>query len=683
MSPRTRLTRWLRGGVAVAMAVGVLAGTHAPAVAVQQPEDVTLDGLELGTDWVNTPGPIRARDLRGKVVLVDFWTFCCINCHHVLPDLTMLEEKYKDELVVIGVHTPKFPAERDLDNLRGKVREYRIRHPVVSDANQAIWDHYGVASWPTLAVFDAAGRLRRVVSGEGKGKVLDKLIGELAAEARTQGILDATPVKFFPESEKPHESPLHYPGKVLADPAGKRLFISDTGNNRIVVTDPHGKLIRTIGGGGAGLVDGTAEKATFNRPQGMCLHDGTLYVADTENHAIRAVDLEEGKVRTVAGNGKQSHHHRVGGGGGGGAAAGETELNSPWDVLALPEGKDLYIAMAGPHQIWKLDLVANKVGVWAGTGVEGIKDAVALESADFAQPSGLATDGKTLFVADSETSSLRAVSLHPGGGHRVQTIVGSGLFVFGDIDGQGPQVRLQHCLGLAYGHEKLYVADTYNNKIKVCDPRSRVVKALAGSPKAEAGATDYPVMFNQPGGLSVAGQTLYVADTNNHKVRTIDLASGKVKTLELQGLTTPKAPAGPPRFLNRTPIAAPPARVAPGRRVVFDVRLVLPADVKLNPDTPMPYLVESPRRRGALAESAATAGDRISPPAASFQVVAPLAEEAREGETLDLKLSVSTFQCRGGAEGYCTIKSYVWTVPITFAADAGDRVKLTNPDTTK
>ena len=691
MSQRSASARWRRGAVAVATAVGMMAGGLAPAadpgaakirrVALQDEPAPTLDGIDLGTEWINTGGPIRARDLRGKVVLLDFWTSCCINCHHVLPDLAMLEEKYKNELVVIGVHTPKFPAERDLENLRSKVREYRIRHPVVNDANQAIWEHYGVNSWPTLMLFDANGNYLDRMAGEIGTRLprLEKYLEARIAHHRSRGELNETPLQFFPEAERPHAGPLNAPGKVLADPQGKRLFISDTGNNRIVVADLGGKVLKTIGNGAAGFADGSYDKATFNRQQGVCLHGGTLYVADTENHAIRAVDLKDERVRTVAGTGKQGHGHR------GEGPALKTALNSPWDVLNPPDSKELYIAMAGPHQIWRLDLESSKVGPWAGTGEESIRNG-SLESAQFAQPSGLATDGKHLFVADSETSSVREITYLPvNNGLRVQTIVGQGLFVWGDVDGQGPAVRLQHDLGLAYGHNKrLYIADTYNNKIKVCDPEARAVTALVGSKNGEAGASDSPPLFNQPGGLSLAGSTLYVADTNNHAIRTVDLSATppKVATFALEGLTAPAAPAPEPKFVNRTAIDVPAAKVAPGGRVVLDVRLNLPAGLHLNAETPMPYLVAATKHADLLAPPAAPGRTQISPPAPAFEVAVPLAREAQAGQTIELKLSLSTFQCKEGADGFCLIKSYIWKIPVTFTDGAPERIKLTNPGAT-
>ena len=623
--------------------------------------------LEGGVGWINTAGPIHLEDLRGKVVLLDFWTYCCINCHHVLPDLAYLEEKYKDELVVIGVHTAKFEAEKDTDNIRKKVAEYRIKHPVINDADQVLWNRFGVSSWPTLVVLDAKGNYVGSISGEGHREALDQFLGKLIAQHKARGEISSTPIRFFPEDERPHEGPLLYPGKVLADAGGQRLFISDTGHNRIVVTDLDGKSPVVIGSGAAGLADGGFDQAKFNRPQGMCLVGGTLYVADTENHAIRAVDLTARQVATVAGNGKQGAIRR------GSGEATATSLNSPWDVLAIPGSRTLAIAMAGPHQIWKLDLDAGKVAVWAGSGVENIVDGP-LASAAFAQPSGLATDGEFLFVADSEVSGIRAVPLKGG---RVQTVVGVGLFGFGDIDGRGAQVRLQHCLGVAYGNGMLYIADSYNNKIKVCNPEAHAVQTFAGT--GMDGRKDDPAQFDEPGGLSLAGKTLYVADTNNHAIRKIDIETKKVSTLTLGDVSTPKPTRRPPSFPNAVAIEVPPTQAAPGREINLDVTLNLPQGFKLNPMAPLPYQVETPNQAHALGADAATNGARVEPPALSFSVRIPLAESMSPGQSLTLKLSTAAFICKEGAEGLCTIKSYVWNVPIKFEAGAPSTLALTTP----
>lgn len=617
--------------------------------------------LEGGVGWINS-APIRIEDLRGKIVLLDFWTYCCINCHHILPDLAKLEEKYKNDLVVIGVHTAKFFAERDTENIRQKVREYQIKHPVINDADQVLWTNYGVNSWPTLVLIDVDGSYVGSVSGEGHYAVLDRVIGQLVAKHKAKGDLDEKPLVFFPESEKGDATPLSYPGKVLADAKGKRLFISDTSHNRIVQTDLEGKNPRVIGNGNPGLVDGDYAKAEFNRPQGMCLVEEVLYVADTENHALRAVDLKTRKVSTAAGTGQQSHRYRAAGPGP------KTALSSPWDVIQVPNTKSLAIAMAGVHEIWRFDIPSQSVASWAGTGEENIRDGL-VASALFAQPSGLATDGEHLFVADSEVSAIRAITF--GKRPAVHTIVGSGLFVFDDVDGQGEAVRLQHCLGLAYGNGKLYVADSYNNKIKVCDPATKTVETYLGS--RQAGKTDDPPRFYQPGGLSVAGWKLYVADTNNSAIRVVDLKERTVQTLELEGLKPPVR-RRVPTFPNAVVTDVPEAKVAPGDAITLDVTLPLEQGEKLNDTAPMPYLLET-ETTGILAPDVVGVGQKVESPSTKFAVKVPLSKPAKAGDSLRLKFSLGTFVCNEKS-GLCRVKNYVWTIPVSFTGSKETHVAI-------
>jgi thiol-disulfide isomerase/thioredoxin len=624
-----------------------------------------------GVDWINS-GPISLTELRGKIVLIDFWTFCCINCHHVLPELAKLEAKYKDELVVIGVHTAKFPAERETENIRRKVAEYRIKHPVINDANQVIWNRFGVNSWPTLVLIDANGRYVDRASGEGNFDAVDRVIGQLVEVHKAKGELNLAPIVFTPEMERPSNGPLLYPGKVLADGTGNRLFIADTGHNRIIQTDSEGENPVTIGSGEEGFEDGDFKKATFNRPQGMYLSEDTLFVADTENHAIRTVDLKAGNVSTIAGTGKQAA--RVFPPGSSGPAK-TTPLCSPWDVIQIPGDKALYMAMAGPHQIWKLDIASGMIGVFAGSGHEDIYDGNAA-TARFAQPSGLATDGENLFVADSEVSGVRVITGIKGErGPFVRTIVGEGLFKFGDEDGKAGAVRLQHCLGLTYAGDHLYIADTYNNKIKVCEPRNRVVRSFVGTHKAGDG--DDPPHFYQPGGLSAAGNKLYVADTNNNKIKVVDLKTRAVKTLALSELTPPRLGRRRPSFPGATTIDAPAVEVTPGKSINLAISLSLPKGYKLNEESPMTYLLETPDKEGILSSELSPSGEKVSPPKAEFKITVPLAKKAEAGEKIDLKLSLLTLIC-SEPSSLCRPRSLIWNVPITFSDSApADPIRLT------
>lgn len=485
--------------------------------------------LDGGTAWLNSAGPIRLADLKGRIVLLDFWTLCCINCIHTLPDLAKLEAKYPGILVVIGVHTPKFDNEKKTESIRKAVLRYEVSHPVVNDSEGIIWKRYRVNSWPTLVMIDPEGNLYKMGSGEGLYDAVDAEIQKLIKKYKDKKILNDKPIKFeLARNSESGDSPLFFPGKVLADQASNRLFIADSTHHRVVITDLQGKHIATVGSGVDGFRDGEYDVATFSDPQGMALNGEILYVADRKNHSIRAVDLTKKTVKTIAGTGQQNRSGRYEGG-----VALKTGLNSPWDLLY--HGGKLYIAMAGHHQIWTMDLAKNRVEPFAGNGREDIADGP-LDQAEFAQPSGLATDGKTLWVADSETSGVRAMPLNGKG--EVTTVVGQGLFEFGDVDGTGKNVRLQHALGVTSRLGKLYIADTYNSKIKLIDPVKRTCTTFAG----ERGGWLSAPTFNEPGGLSFAGDKLFVADTNGHRIRVVDIKTGEVTTLTLQGVTAPKAP---------------------------------------------------------------------------------------------------------------------------------------------
>ncbi|MDX2037797.1 MAG: thioredoxin-like domain-containing protein [Isosphaeraceae bacterium] len=634
---------------------------------INQLADLSLEG---GIDWINTDRPIHLEKLRGKIVLLDFWTYCCINCHHVLPDLLKLEEKYKNQLVVIGVHTAKFPNERITDNIRKKVNEYKIKHPVVNDANQVIWNRFGVNSWPTIVLLDAKGRYLGHASGEGHGEALDRLIGQLVAKHKAAGELDETPVEFPAETIKTHKGGLLYPGKITVDAEGKRLFITDTGHNRIVVVDLDGKLIDIIGNGGIGLVDGDYAKATFERPQGTCLVDGILYVADTENHAIRAVDLAAKTVKTAAGTGKQAYNRSVVGKGT------EIGLNSPWDLHLIPGTKTLAVAMAGPHQIWKYDIAKGTVGSWLGSGVENIIDGSPTAAA-FAQPSGLADDGQRLYVADSEVSGIRMIELGKRG-TTVRTVVGVDLFGFGDVDGVGDAVRLQHCLGVEFGDGKLFIADTYNNKIKICTPAERKVESFLGTGKP--GLVDSPAQFDEPGGLAFADGVLYVADTNNHAVRKIDVATKKVTTLDLSAIQPPRAKKEP-TFARAATSTAAAVEAAPGTKLELRVTLDLPEGYKLSAEAPLVYKVAAEGAGVDLTGPGVDSAAELEKIASPLVLPIALAKAPEAGAKVDLKVSLSAFVCLPNT--LCTIKNYVVTVPVTFKAGAPAQVEITVAGATK
>ncbi len=437
-----------------------------------------------------------------------------------------LEEKYADELIVVGVHSAKFSAEKDYENVRKAVLRYEIEHPVVNDKDFEVWQQYGARAWPTLMFIDPEGKVLGKHEGEFAVSDLDSLLSKMIDEYDNNQLVNRTPITLSLEKDKEWERALSFPGKVLADEQSDRLFVADSNHNRIVVTDLRGRLKHVIGSGERGLRDGNFEQAEFYDPQGMALRDDTLYVADTKNHALREVDLANQNVKTIAGNGEQARMFHRGGN------ARFVQLNSPWDVVV--EGQNLYIAMAGFHQLWRYDLLTREANPYAGNGRERITDGV-LFRAELAQPSGIVSDGKKLYFTDSETSAVRSADINGKG--LVETIVGLHLFEFGDVDGVGDEVRLQHPIGIELHDGVLYVADTYNNKIKRIYPTTRGASSFLGigTPGHEDGAGVF-AQFHEPAGLSVARGKLYIADTNNHAIRVADLETQEVSTLEIEGL---------------------------------------------------------------------------------------------------------------------------------------------------
>ncbi len=484
--------------------------------------------LTGGTDWFNVPKPLSLASLRGKVVLLDFWTYGCINCMHILPDLRRLEQKYRDELVVIGVHSAKFSNERKSENIRRILVRYDIDHPVVNDGAFAIWKAYGARAWPTQVLIDPEGYVVATASGEGKSEAFDEAIAAVIHFFDEQKKIDRAPIALSLERERVRTSVLAFPGKVLADEPGGRLFIADSNHHRVLVADFNGVVHDVIGGRAGdgddaevGDEDGSFEDARFYRPQGMALDAEILYIADTENHKVRAASLVGRRVTTLAGTGLQAGHGTVGG------AATMTPLNSPWDLQL--RGGILFVAMAGSHQIWMIDLMRQLAFPYAGSGREARIDGD-LDNAAFAQPSGLAMADGTMYVADSEANIIRGIDLPPV--NRVRTVAGGDLFEFGDRDGQGDAARFQHPLGIVAARGVLFVADTYNHRIRTVHPATGDVRVFAGI--GEEGFEDGPAAvarFHEPGGLSATADALWVADTNNHAVRRVALATGECTTV--------------------------------------------------------------------------------------------------------------------------------------------------------
>jgi thiol-disulfide isomerase/thioredoxin len=639
-------------------------------MSAQEKTRVRAPELTGGRGWLNTDKPLTLAALKGKVVLLDFWTYGCINCIHIIPDLKRLEHKYPNQLVVIGVHSAKFENEKDTENIRRIILRYELEHPVYNDAEYKVWQSYGVRAWPTQVLIDPAGYVIGAVSGEGNYDLIDQVVAKVVDEFRKRGELNEEPLKLTLERASVGDLPLAFPGKILADATGDRLFIADSNHNRLVVTRLDGTLIESIGTGVPGAVDGAFDKASFNRPQGMALDGGdSLYVADTENHLIRRVDLKTRTVQTVAGTGQQARDYFKQG------PARTIELSSPWDLQLV--GRQLYITMAGTHQIWKLDVDKQEVSTFAGSGREARQDGPLLE-AGFAQPSGITADGRRLYIADSESNIIRAINIADG---EVETVVGGDLFDFGDVDGSGDDVRLQHPLGVFAIDGEVLIADTYNHKIKELDPKARRVKTFLGTGKP--GQSDGAVpSFYEPGGLSVANGKLYIADTNNHAVRVVDVKTKRTSTLNIKGLQPPASGAVATLTEGESSPNAEEIKLAPqilgaGSNAELIAQVELPPGYHLNPAAPQRYRVSvesGPRQLGLLSETelGAIGHDKVvSRSLKNLQL--PLRIPIRSFETgkAELRLQLTLFYCREDNTGTCRIKTLVWQVPVEVTNSAG------------
>jgi thiol-disulfide isomerase/thioredoxin len=635
------------------------------------PQRVPAASLDGGVSWLNSSGPISLRDLRGKIVLLDFWTYCCINCLHILPDLKYLEEKYADQLVVIGVHVHKFTNEGETENIRQAILRYNIEHPVVNDSNRIIARRYNFDVWPSLALIDPEGNLVGAREGEGTRDLFDQAITRLIRYHRAKGTLDETPIRFDLEREQEPPRPLKFPGKVLADPENDRVFIADTNNNRVVISSLSGELIDVVGNGRIGRQDGGFKEATFDHPQGMALANNVLYLADTENHMIRAIDLEAKQVTTLAGIGRQARFGETNGG-----PLRRTPLNSPWALQEL--NGNLFIAMAGPHQVWRHAIGSDVIRNYAGSSHEDILDGP-LARAALAQPSGITTDGRNLYIVDSEGSAVRRIGIGPNA--LVTTVVGphdmpngQALFAYGDQDGIGAAVRLQHPLGIVYRQGGLFVADTYNHKIKYVDLQTRRCVTWLGTGQRGEGLD--PVQMYEPGGLSITDTHLFIADTNNHRILQTDLQTKETRVFTVAALKPPEPSeidsqeetfAGRTEKLPRTTI---------GRDAPLQVKLnfELPAGQKLNQRAAVVYRISSNGEQNLVPDDELETRRRADAEELSASLTVPLTGNTGEHT---FQLTVTYQYCNEGTSGLCRFAAQRWEIPLTVADSGPSELTLT------
>lgn len=615
--------RFPRGPAECAQAGTVLTGDMATRARVRAPELIGKGG------WLNTGDQqYTLADLRGRIVILDFWTFCCVNCLHVLDELRELEEKHRDTVVIIGVHSPKFVHEAEHQAVVDAVERYEVHHPVLDDPELATWKQYAVRAWPTLVVIDPEGYVVAQHAGEGHAHAIEKLVEELEAEHAAKGTLRRGDGPYV--APEPVATHLRFPGKALLLPGGGFL-VSDTTRHRLVELDADGETVRRhFGTGDRGLADGGPDEARFSEPQGLAvLPDGRVAVADTVNHAIRALDLTTGVTSTLAGTGRQWWQGTPTSG-----PAREVGLSSPWDVAWF--GDRLWIAMAGVHQLWTYDPESATVRVAAGTTNEGLVDGPAAE-AWFAQPSGLAVsaDGERLWVADSETSALRWVDREA----RVHTAVGTGLFDFGHRDGAAEQALLQHPLGVtALPDGSVAISDTYNHALRRYDPDSGEVTTLA---------TD----VREPSDAVLVDGDLVVVESARHRLTRLRLPEEAVRVADRA---------------HRTQRAA--TEIAPGT-LRLDVVFQAPAGQKL--DTrygPSTRLLVSATPPELLAEGSGAGTDL------GRDLV--LADGVTEGVLHVSAMAASCDDDPANEYPACHVHQQDWGVPVHVTAEGESRLAL-------
>ena len=477
--------------------------------------------------WLNIKNKIKLRDLRGRVVLLDFWTYCCINCIHMLPVLETLKSKYKNnEVMIIGVHSPKYKVEKTPENVKEAIERYEIKHPVILDSEMKIWKGYNIGAWPTFVIIGPDGIIRDKIAGEISLDALDKKLS-LVIKKYKKNMLRKKSIIYVSKATK-QRGILRYPGKLSIAPDGKLIAIANSNMNNIIVIDKKGEVIQKIGSGIKGAVDSNMIKSSFFKPQGVAwLDNNALLVADTYNHKIRLIELDSDKVTTKAGSGMQGAplkylEEKI---------ALKAKLNSPWDIAI---GKNTaYIAMAGSHQILAYDL-DDTVSYLAGIGYEDIEDGD-FKHCSFAQPSGLSLNNDKIYVADSEASGIRDISLK---NNFVSSIVGSGLFVFGDRIGRLEETLFQHPLGVNYDDGVLFIVDTYNNSIKEINLSKKISRNIISKEEHSVCKVDDPrcdaLGLFEPSDVKSDGKYLYISDTNNHLIRRYDKNKKILETIAIK-----------------------------------------------------------------------------------------------------------------------------------------------------
>ncbi|MBV9593967.1 MAG: redoxin domain-containing protein [Actinobacteria bacterium] len=597
--------------------------------------------------WINTGGrTLSLAQLRGKFVLLDFWTFCCANCLHVINELRPLETRFADVLVVIGVHSPKFAHETEHAAVAAAVERYEVDHAVLDDPDLNLWRQYAVRAWPTLVLIDPEGYVVAQATGEGQVSGLARMIDALTAEHEARKTLHRGAGPYVPPA--PPSTLLRYPAKAVLLPSSRTgrerdsLLVADAGHHQLVELDVDGvRVLRRIGTGERGRDDGAPP--SFSEPGGVALlpagaADFDVIVADTGQHLLRGLRLSDGAVVRSVDLGAELAGVRT-------VPGAIAPVLSPWDVAWWPALDAVVVAAAGVHLLlsWRTD---EGTRLLAGTTVEGLRDGPAA-SGWLAQPSGLAVDGDRLWFVDAETSALRSLDLGPAGGEpMLRTWVGEGLFDFGHVDGPAERARLQHPLGVTLLPDRsVAMLDTYNGAVRHFDPLTAEVTTLATG-------------LAEPSGAVLVDGELVVVESGAHRlVRAVP----KAELRSAESMTT----------------ARPVTVLAPGA-VRLSVRFVPPPGRK--PDErygPATRLSIGASPAGVLVDGAGDSVDlvrelRLAEPSGPID-----AEDDRRPAVLHVTAQAAACDADGNAaHPACYVSRQDWGVPIEIRPDGARELEL-------
>lgn len=502
-----------------------LSFTREPPATQKKPAD-SAAAKPAGFQLLNTDKSLSMASLKGHVTLLFFWTYSNLNSIHALADMETLMQMYGAKpFQVVGVHSPKFFNEREGRNVRAAVIRHGITFPVIVDKSYALWKKYGIKAWPTYIVIGSGGGVVGRLAGEKRLKLLEPIIKQALKRGKKKKTL--TKQRFVSQPPKYPGTLLSFPCKMALDEKNQRLYIADSGHHQVVeaqlLDTAKAKIVSRIGTGKRGFTNGDYSAASFSMPMGLAFHNGLLYVADMDNHAIRVVDTASKKVTTFAGDGTFGEFGKP---------------NSPGAVIV--HDNTLYVAMSGGHQLWKASLAGETKGetgeleLYVGNGYENFIDGSALGSS-LARPAGFAVDGegKRLFFVDADVSALRVVSLADDS---VKSLIGEGMFKYGFKDGELAQAQMQFPLAAAYAENKVYLADTFNHALRMADLKEGKIYTLLWSSEDKKhlvnnGTKTSQPPLNEPGGLLLRGNMLYIADTNNHKIHVYDIEKRTLQTL--------------------------------------------------------------------------------------------------------------------------------------------------------